>query len=72
MKQVLKLAALAACFMAPAAPALAETNWTGISVGVGIGAGAMVNELQLGPGTLLPPSIFSWHFAPAWHIFVEL
>jgi outer membrane immunogenic protein len=47
---------------ATSAPALANQKWTGISVGVGIGAGAVVHDVTIGPGALVPPGTFDFGF----------
>ena len=42
--------------------ASAQSKWTGVSLGVGVGAGAINHNLLLGPGPAVPPGTFSAGF----------
>ncbi len=47
----------AAIFVATSAQA--ETRWSGFAINAGFGAGAMVNDLKILPGPLVPPGLFA-------------
>lgn len=63
MKLRLISIALASLIMtAPTGASANEPKWTGLSVGLGGGGGAVVHDLTLAPGPLLPPGSFDFGF----------
>lgn len=63
LNSISKGAALAVLMLAGSVTgAMAQSKWTGISVGAGFGAGAINHDLTIGPGPALPPGLFAFGF----------
>lgn len=48
--------------LATVGSANAQSKWTGISIGAGVGGGSINHDLRLSPGPALPPGLFSFEF----------